>query len=194
MRDVSRSASKATLLFGRSMESVIEIRILGAREARENIAALAGLLIDCVEGGASVGYMDPLERRVAESFFENVAAQVERGERVLLAAFDGGRLAGSVQVVLAMPPNQPHRGEISKLLVHRWARGQGAGSALMLRAEEVARGAGKRLLVLDTATGSKAEQLYSEWGWTKAGVIPDYALMPDGTPCDTTFFWKRLIG
>jgi ribosomal protein S18 acetylase RimI-like enzyme len=97
-----------------------------------------------------------------------------------------------VQVVLAVPPNQPHRGEVAKLLVHRAARRQGIAERLMERAEAEARAEGKTLLVLDTVTGDPAERLYARLGWTRVGVIPDYALYPDGRPCATTVFWKRI--
>ena len=97
-----------------------------------------------------------------------------------------------MQVVFALPPNQPHRGEIAKLLVHRSARGRGIAQRLMERAETEARAAGKTLLVLDAVTGGDAARLYARLGWTEVGVIPDYALYPDGRPCDTTIFFKRL--
>ena len=101
-------------------------------------------------------------------------------------------LVGTVQVVLALPPNQPHRAEIAKLLVHRSARRRGIAELLMERAEAEARVEGKTLLVLDTVTGDDAERLYERLGWTRVGVIPGYALYPDGRPCDTTVFWKSL--
>ena len=171
---------------------MVEVRTLSAAEGREYIGALAQVLIDCVEGGASVSFMLPLSRTTAESFFEKAIDGVERGERILLAAFEDSELLGTVQVVTAMPDNQPHRAEIAKLLVRRAARGKGLGARLMEHAEEVSRGAGKTLLVLDTVTGEAGERLYARLGWTKAGIIPNYALLPDGTPCDTTIFWKAL--
>ena len=118
--------------------------------------------------------------------------EAEAGRRVVLAAYEGGELVGTVQVILALPPNQPHRGEIAKLLVRRSARGRGIAKRLMKRAEEEARAEGKTLLVLDTVTGDPAESLYAGMGWTKVGVIPGYALYPDGRPCDTTVFFKSL--
>jgi ribosomal protein S18 acetylase RimI-like enzyme len=128
----------------------------------------------------------------AESFFGSVLQSVQKGERILLAAFSGSQLVGTVQIVLATPPNQPHRADIAKLLVARSARGQGIATRLMLCAEETSRRAGKTLLVLDTVTGGQAEKLYTRLGWTRAGVIPNYALFPDGRFCDTTIFWKQL--
>jgi ribosomal protein S18 acetylase RimI-like enzyme len=150
------------------------------------------VLVDCVDGGASVNYMAPFTHAEARAVFEDWAADVERGGRLMLAAFDGAELVGTVQVVLALPPNQPHRGEIAKLLVHRSARKRGIAQLLMEQAEAEARAEGKTLLVLDTVTGDAAERLYTRLGWTRVGVIPGYALYPDGRPCDTTVFWKSL--
>jgi ribosomal protein S18 acetylase RimI-like enzyme len=136
--------------------------------------------------------MWPFSRDDARAFFEGVAAEVEQGRRLLVAAFDDGELMGTVQVILALPPNQPHRGEITKLLVHRSARKRGVARMLMEQAEAEARAEGKTLLVLDAVTGDDAERLYERLGWTKVGVIPGYALYPDGRVCDTTYFWKGL--
>jgi GNAT superfamily N-acetyltransferase len=150
------------------------------------------VLVDCVEGGASVSYMAPFTHAQAREAFDAVARDVELGRRVLLAAFAGDELVGTVQVGLATPPNQPHRGEIAKLLVRRSARRHGVAARLMERAEEEARAEGKTLLVLDTVTGDAAERLYERLGWTRVGVIPNYALYPDGRLCDTTVFFKAL--
>lgn len=171
---------------------VLEIKQLSAEEGRRYLTALAEVLVDCVEGGASVSFMAPFPQSAAESFFEKVVEGIQRGERILLAAFEDSKLAGTVQIVTATPANQPHRADIAKLLVRRSARGQGIAKSLMEHAEEASRLAGKTLLVLDTVTGGKAERLYMRLGWTRAGVIPNYALFPDGTPCDTTIFWKQL--
>jgi GNAT superfamily N-acetyltransferase len=170
----------------------IEIRRLGVNESHAELDGLARVLADCVAGGASVSYMAPFSHEQARAAFEAVAADVEMGRRLLLAAFADGELVGTVQVVLALPPNQPHRGEIAKLLVHRSARKRGIAQLLMEHAESEARAEGKTLLVLDAVTGGDAERLYTRLGWTRVGVIPDYALYPDGRPCDTTFFWKAL--
>jgi GNAT superfamily N-acetyltransferase len=170
----------------------IEIRRLSSTELQEQLDALANVLADCVAGGASVSYLWPFSREQARSAFEAVAAEVEQGRRLLLAAFADGDLVGTVQVILSLPPNQPHRGEIAKLLVRRSARGRGIARLLMEGAEAEARAEGKTLLVLDTVTGSTAERLYERLGWTRVGVIPDYALYPDGRPCDATIFWKSL--
>jgi GNAT superfamily N-acetyltransferase len=170
----------------------IEVRRLGATEAHAQLDGLASVLADCVAGGASVSYLAPFSHEHARAAFEAVAAEVEQGRRLLLAAFAGGQLVGTVQVILALPPNQPHRAEIAKLLVHRSARKRGIAQLLMERAESEARSEGKTLLVLDTVTGDAAERLYARLGWTKVGVIPGYALYPDGRPCDTTVFWKAI--
>jgi len=139
-----------------------------------------------------VSFMASLSKTEARSFFEKVLEGVQKGDRILLAAFDDSKLVGTVQILLATPPNQPHRADVAKLLVRRSARGQGVGRLLMEQVEEASRLAGKSLLVLDTVTGDPAERLYMRLGWTKAGVIPKYALYPDGRWCDTTIFWKQL--
>jgi GNAT superfamily N-acetyltransferase len=136
--------------------------------------------------------MAPFSDEQGREAFEAVASEVEQGRRLVLAAFVNDDLVGTVQVVLALPPNQPHRAEIAKLLVHRSARRRGLAQLLMERAEAEARAEGKTLLVLDTVTGDSAERLYERLGWNKVGVIPGYALYPDGRPCDTTVFWKAL--
>ena len=159
---------------------------------KTQLDGLAAVLVDCVAGGASVSYMAPFSHEQARGVFDVVAEEVERGRRLLLAAFLNGDVVGTVQVVLALPPNQPHRAEIAKLLVRRSARRRGIAELLMERAEAEARVEGKTLLVLDTVTGDDAERLYERLGWTKVGVIPGYALYPDGRPCDTTVFWKAL--
>jgi GNAT superfamily N-acetyltransferase len=174
--------------------SKFTIRALSAAEAAGHVAGLSAILLDCVEGGASVGFMAPLTQERADEFWQRVASGVAARERILLVAVDDatGALAGTVQVVTAVPENQPHRADVAKMLVRRSARRHGLGAALMRAAADAARAAGKTLLVLDTVTGSDAERLYTRLGWTKVGVIPGYALMPDGRPCDTTYFYKQL--
>jgi ribosomal protein S18 acetylase RimI-like enzyme len=158
-------------------------------------AALAAVLIDCTEGGASIGFMLPLSTDRAEAYWAGALESASRGERIVLVAedVDSGAVIGTVQVVLAAPENQPHRGEISKMLVHRGARRRGVGDALMRAAEAAALEAGKDLLVLDTASGD-AERLYERLGWQRVGAIPGYALWPDGGLVDTTIFYKQLTG
>jgi GNAT superfamily N-acetyltransferase len=171
---------------------VVEVRRLEGDDLHEQLDSLAAVLADCVAGGASVSYLEPFADEDARAAFEDWAAEAERGRRVILAAFDGSDLVGTVQLILAVPPNQPHRGEIAKLLVHRSARRRGVAQRLMERVEVEARAEGKTLLVLDTVTGDAAERLYQGLGWTTVGVIPGYALYPDGRPCDTTVFFKAL--
>ena len=156
------------------------------------IQQLADVLIDCVEGGASVSFMLPLARERALAFWQRVARDVATGARALLVAEDGHGICGTVQLVFDLPENQPHRGDLAKMLVHQRARRQGLGEALMRAAEDAARERGKTLLVLDAVTGGDAERLYERLGWQRVGVIPDYALMPDGAPCDTTVFFRDL--
>jgi len=153
--------------------------------------ALADVLIDCVEGGASVSFMQPLTPERARAFWRHVADGVARGERELLVAEDEEGIVGTVQLVLAQPENQPHRGEVAKMLVHRRARRLGLGALLMQSAEQRARDHGKTLLVLDTSS-PEAERLYTRCGWQRVGTIPGYALLPDGTPCGTTYFYRAL--
>jgi GNAT superfamily N-acetyltransferase len=156
------------------------------------IQGLSDVLIDCVEGGASVSFMLPMSRPKAIAFWRTIAASVARGERLVLAAEDdAGVIVGTVQVILAQPENQPHRGDLAKMLVHRRARRHGIGAALLAAAERSALSAGKTLLVLDTASGD-AERLYARQGWQRCGQIPNYALWPDGSPCATTIFFKFL--
>lgn len=170
------------------------VRRLDSREAVERVGVLSDVLIDCVEGGASVSFMLPMTRAKADAFWRGVAEGVATGDRILLVAEDpaDGAVVGTVQVVFAWPENQPHRGDVAKMLVRRSARRRGLGAQLVRAAEDAARGAGRTLLVLDTVTGSDAERLYARLGWRRVGVVPDYALWPDGRPCDTTFFYRDL--
>src|SRR5262245_20880162 len=171
---------------------VVEVRRLDAAGVRTHLDGLASVLVDCVEGGASVSYMAPFSLADARAVFGGWADDVARGGRLVVAAFLDGEVVGSVQVVLSTPPNQPHRGDVAKLLVRRSARRRGIAQLLMERAEAEARAEGRTLLVLDTVTGDAAERLYERLGWTRVGVIPNYALYPDGRPCDTTVFWKAV--
>jgi GNAT superfamily N-acetyltransferase len=169
-------------------------RIRRAANDPATAEALADVLLDCVEGGASVGFMLPLPREKAVAFWRGVLAAADRGERVVLVAEDAatGAVVGTVQLVLAMPDNQPHRADVAKMQVHRRARRRGLGAALMRAAESAARDAGRTLLVLDTVTGSDAERLYARLGWRRCGVIPGYALWPRGGLCSTTVFYREL--
>ena len=156
------------------------------------IAGLADLLVDAIEGGAGVSFMYPLAPAKAQAFWRRVAADVAAGERALLVAEDDAGIVGTVQLVLDQPENQPHRADLSKMLVHRRARRRGLGAALMRAAEQMGRDLGKTLLVLDTVTGSDAERLYARLGWVRVGEIPDFALLSRGGLSATTVFYKRL--
>ena len=158
------------------------------------VNALADVLIDCVEGGASVSFMLPLTRDRAVTFWRRVAQGVAAGERAVLIAEDALGVCGTVQLVLEQPENQPHRADLAKMLVHRRARRRGLGAALMRAAEDTARECGKTLLVLDAVTGGDAARLYERLGWVRVGDIPDYALYPQGGLCGTTIYYRRLDG
>ena len=155
------------------------------------IDGLASVLMDCVEGGASVSFMHPLTRERALAFWQGVAHGVAAGQRALLVAEDARGVCGTVQLVLEQPENQPHRADLSKMLVHRRARCRGLGAALLRAAEVAARECGKTLLVLDTAS-AEAERLYERVGWVRVGAIPGYALLPHGGLCATTVFYRNL--
>jgi len=157
-----------------------------------DIAGLCDVLIDCVEGGASVSFMLPMTIQKADAYWRKVAASAIRGERAVLVAERDGEIIGTVSVVYDLPENQPHRADVAKMLVHRRGRRQGVAAALLAAAEAEARRAGKTLLVLDTVTGGDAERLYERCGWQRCGVIPNYALFPDGRLCATTVFYKEL--
>jgi GNAT superfamily N-acetyltransferase len=165
-------------------------RLLAVDEAQ--IDALSDVLIDCVEGDASVSFMHPLTRDRAVAFWRRVAAGVAAGERALLVAEDAHGLCGTVQLIFDLPENQPHRADLTKMLVHRRVRRQGLGAALMRAVEDTARQCGKTLLVLDAVTGGDAARLYERLGWVRVGDIPRYALMPRGGFCSTTFYYRDL--
>ncbi len=156
------------------------------------LEALADVLIDCVEGGASVSFMNPLTRERALAFWRRVADSVAAGERALLVAEDALGICGTVQLIFDLPENQPHRADLAKMLVHRRARRQGLGAALMRAAEATARECGKTLLVLDAVTDGPAARLYERLGWVRVGDIPDFALFPNGGFCSTTYYYRKL--
>ena len=173
------------------MSEAVRVRRLRTIDERE-LQGLNDVLIDCVEGGASVGFMLPMTAAKAAAFWTQVRQTVERDKRMLFVAEDAaGTVLGTVQVVIALAENQPHRGDVAKMLVHRRARRLGVGAALLQAAEKEARSAGTTLLVLDTAT-EEAARLYVRQGWQLCGTVPNYALMPDGPPCATTFYYKIL--
>jgi GNAT superfamily N-acetyltransferase len=168
------------------------IRMLNAEEARAAVPALAEILVDCVDDGASLGFMHPYAQADALPFWESVADGVAAGSTLLFVAEIGGEMVGTVQIGFAHMPNQIHRGDLKKLLVKRSARGKGLSRLLMDAVEGEAARRGKTLLVLDTATGSDAEAIYPRLGWQRVGIIPDYAAWPQGGLCDATFFYKRI--
>lgn len=175
-------------------EDGLTIRLLDGDAARAAMDGLCAVLVDCVDGGASVGFVFPFGMAEAADYWAGVLPAVDNGGTLLFAAERDGEVLGTVQVGVQQFPNQPHRGDLKKLLVHRKARGQGLASRLMAAAEGEAVRRGKGLLVLDTATGSPAEAVYRKLGWVAAGVVPDYALYPDGSCCGTTFYYKRIGG
>ena len=164
-------------------------RLISVTDAQRQ--QLAEVLIDCVAGGASVSYMGPLSQAKAESFWQRVADDVSCGARALLVAEDAQGIVGTVQLILEQPENQPHRADLSKMLVHRRMRRHGLGAALMRAAETVASECGKSLLVLDTASADAA-RLYTRLGWQPCGEIPGYALMPHGGLCSTHLFYRTI--
>lgn len=168
------------------------ISILDADAATAAIPDLCEILSDGINGGASLGFMLPFSPQDAIAYWREIADAVATGGIILAVAEHEGRIVGTVQVGLASKPNQPHRGDLMKLLVHRSARGLGLSRKLMAAVEEEAARRGRTLLVLDTATGSEAEAIYPRFGWERVGVIPDYALWPQGGYCSTTLFYKRI--
>ena len=165
-------------------------RVLRVDEAM--LDGLVAVLMDCVEAGASVSFMQPLTRERAVAFWRRVAADVHTGKRALLVAEDALGVCGTVQLIFDLPENQPHRADLAKMLVHRRARRQGLGTALMRGAEGTARDCGKTLLVLDAVTDGDAARLYARLGWVRVGDIPNYALFPQGGYCSTTYFYRDL--
>lgn len=189
-----RHNTHKTLLSTEDRNMTTPVHIRRAENKPSEIEALADVLMDCVAGGASVSFMSPLSREKAVAFWQSSFESAARGERIVLVAEDSAdaKIIGTVQLVFAMPENQPHRADVAKMLVHRGARRRGVGAALMKAVEAAARDAGKALLVLDTVTGGDGERLYARLGWQRAGVIPAYALFPDGGLCSTTVFYREL--
>ncbi len=174
------------------MTTSFSLRTLSRADILENLSPLSDILADCVNGGASVSFMLPFSLQTAQALWLRIAESVAAGERLVLVAENAGQIVGTVQLVIEQPENQPHRADVAKLLVHQNARRQGLANALMNYLEQLARERGKSVLMLDTATGSGAERFYVQCGWEKAGEIPRYALMPDGTMTATSLFYKIL--
>jgi GNAT superfamily N-acetyltransferase len=174
------------------VSAAAEIAVLAAPISDAALEQLASVLVDCVAGGAIKLTLAPFSPDDGLAFFRKVSGAVGSGDTVLLAAKLDGKIIGTVQLGLDTPPNQPHRADVKKMLVHRAARGHGVGAALMARVEDEARRCGRWLLVLDTVPGDNGYRLYRRAGWTESGIIPNYAMFPDGRLCDTALFWKRL--
>ncbi len=170
----------------------MEIRKLHALEVRKRILELAVILDDCVKNGASVSFMNPFDLGEASKFYEEVASKCVAGELMLFAAILDGKAVGTVQLAPSQKPNQPHRADLVKMLVHSKHRRLGIGQKLLDLVDFEAKSYGITLITLDTAAGSDAERLYLRAEYQKAGTIPDYALWPDGGYCDTTYYYKRI--
>lgn len=167
------------------------VSILDAAAARAALPKLVDILVDGVRGGASIGFMNPFDPAEARSWWDGVLDDVAAGRTILFAATLDGAVVGTAQLIPASKPNQPHRADVSKVIVHSGVRQRGIGKALMAAVDDEARRRRLTVLVLDTATGSPAEQLYQATGWQKVGIIPDYALWPDGGFCATTYYYKH---
>lgn len=173
--------------------ATVSIEKLSAAQATAAIEELAEILRDCVEGGAAVNFMHPFPQEAARAFWIRAIAGIAASEAVLLAARHDGRLSGTVMLGLDTPPNQPHRADVKKLLVHRRARRHGLARALMLAAETEARHLGRILLTLDTRHGDRAERLYVSLGYRLVGIVPRYSLPPEGGIADDcAFYYKEL--
>ena len=165
---------------------------LDAVAAELRLSELADVLADCVAGGASVSFMQPFPPEAAARWWRGLLPRMANGEIVLLAALKNDRAVGTVQLHLSTPPNQPHRADVAKMLVHRSARRLGLARRLMVALEDEAHAAGRWLLTLDTVSDGAAAPLYRSLGYQRVGSIPDYALMPDGPLCSTDIYYKRL--
>ncbi len=174
------------------LTSSFHVHTLPYEEVALYVGGLADTLYACVQTGASVGYVLPFERAQARSYWEDLLPAIQRGERLVFAAMDDGRIIGTVQLLLNTPPNGAHRAELSKLLVSPDERRRGVARALMRKAERVALASGRNLIVLDTAQGDPAETLYRSLGYQTAGVIPGYASTPKGKLAATTVMYKSL--
>jgi ribosomal protein S18 acetylase RimI-like enzyme len=172
------------------MMAEIEIRVLDT--SPDVLEMLSEILVEAVANGGSVSFMHPLAPEAAFAFWQGTLAAAGRGERIVLGAFDGEELIGTVTLLLDLPPNQPHRAEIAKMMTRVSHRGRGVATALMRAAEHLAAERGRTLLVLDTAVEDGASRLYEALGFNLTGVIPDYALKPYGGLTGTMIYWKRI--
>lgn len=174
------------------MSAAVHVRVADATTIASVRPRLGEILVDCVRHGASIGFLDPLDPADADAYWQRIERAVAEARCVLLVAgAPGGEVTGTVQLDVDTLPNQPHRATVSKLLVHSAARRRGVGEALMAELERVAAETGRWLLTLDTATDG-ARRLYERMGWARSGDIPNYALNPDGTLTETSFYWKQL--
>lgn len=169
-----------------------EIEIAALRNAAQTRALLSEILIEVVANGGSVSFMHPLDPAAADAYWDDALAAADRAERVILGAWDGDVLVGTVTLLLALPPNQPHRAEVAKLMTRPSHRRRGIATVLMRAVETVAAEQGRTLLVLDTAVDGGAAALYTRLGFTLTGEIPDYAFKPQGGLTGTLIFWKRI--
>jgi len=168
------------------------ITITALQSSPQINAALSEILVETVAEGGSVSFMHPLPLEAAAEFWRSALAAAQRGEKIVLGAFDGETLVGTITLQLSLPPNQPHRAEIAKMMTRPSHRRRGVASALLGAAEQLAIENGRILLVLDTAVDEGASWLYEGAGYQLAGIIPDYALKPHGGLTGTMIYWKRL--
>lgn len=169
-----------------------EFAIASLSDRPEIRRALSELLVETVASGGSVSFMHPLPLEAADAFWRDSLASAARGERIVLGAFDGVQLVATVTLLLDLPPNQPHRAEIAKMMTRLTHRKRGIAAALMREAEKTAIARGRTLLVLDTAVDEGASPLYESLGFNLTGIIPDYALKPRGGLTGTMIYWKKL--
>ena len=165
---------------------------LSESEMQARLPELVEILVNVVEGGASVNFMPPFTPTESLDYWQKIVPVVKEGRVILLVALVEGKAVGTVQLVLPIPPNQSHRADVAKLLVHQSARRYGIARALMQHLETVARRHGRTLLTLDTMTGTVAERLYLSLGYILVGIIPGYSYFPNGSLGDTAFFYKPL--
>ena len=170
----------------------MDVRVLSDSEVDSNILSLSHLLIECVADGASVGFMENLHQSAAEEYWKSVLTRYRGGALLVFGAFIADALVGTVMLLVNTPPNQPHRADVSKLLVNPKYRRRGVAKALLVAVEEKAREMGRYLLLLDTETGSSADTLYRNLGWKEVGKVPRHALSPSGELRATTYFYKEL--
>jgi GNAT superfamily N-acetyltransferase len=171
--------------------SSITIEPLPTPARDSDVRDLARLLVDAIDSGAGVSFMSGLTEVEADAWWRSVIT-ASPARALILVARDGDGIVGTVQLQPAWAPNQPHRADVAKLIVHRRGRNRGIARALMQALEPAASAAGFTLLLLDTCAGSAAERLYTSMGWVRVGVVPGFALNPDRSLCDTVFFYKQL--